>query len=245
MNLWIVVPAAGVGKRFGSAVPKQYLTLAGKLVIEHTLERLLALEPQACLVAISCEDRRWSTLGVSGLPGIRTVTGGAERADSVRLALAALQSQAGDDDWVLVHDVARPCVRVADIETLQARLAGSSVGGILAAPVSDTLKIGDVESGIESTADRSRFWAAMTPQMFRYGLLRRALEYCRDTQVNPTDEAMAVELLGYRPALVEGRRDNIKITRPEDMAMAATILAGQRAERRDDSVGNGGEETRA
>ena len=245
MNLWIVVPAAGVGKRFGSAVPKQYLTLAGKLVIEHTLERLLALQPQALLVAISNEDRRWPMLGVSGLPGIRTVTGGAERADTVRLALAALQSQAVEDDWVLVHDVARPCVRVADIQALQARLAGSSVGGILAAPVSDTLKIDDGESGIEATADRNRFWAAMTPQMFRYGLLRRALEHCREAQVNPTDEAMAVELLGYRPALVEGRRDNIKITRPEDMAMAATILAGQRAEGRDDSDARGGEETQA
>ena len=230
MNSWIIVPAAGVGKRFGGDIPKQYLDLAGKMVIEHTLERLLSLEPAGIVVAVSGEDNIWHRLPVSSHPLVRTVTGGEERSDSVRLALRSLANDVSDDQWVLVHDVARPCVTTADITNLADQLANAAVGGILAAPVSDTLKRSDGESKVVETVNRSGLWAAMTPQMFRYGVLLKALEECHRQGISPTDEAMAVEMLGLRPQLVEGRRDNIKITRREDMAIAETILRRQSGE---------------
>ena len=227
MKFWFVVPAAGVGKRFGHALPKQYLELAGQRVIEHTLERLLALNPAGIAVAINGQDPLWKSLAISRHPLIRTVPGGEERADSVRLALLALASDLAADDWVLVHDVARPCITTGDLSHLIAELRSSEVGGLLAAPVSDTLKRIGNDGCSDGTADRSQFWAAMTPQMFRYGLLLKALRQCQQQQVTPTDEAMAVELLGLRPQLVTGRRDNIKITTREDMAIAETILRWQ------------------
>ncbi len=231
MKIWFVVPAAGSGRRLGGDIPKQYLALAGKRVVEHTLERLLTLAPAGAVVAVSAGDTLWPTLAISRHPLVRTAAGGAERADSVANALALLAGEAAGDDWVLVHDVARPCVRVADIELLIQRLENSPVGGILAAPVSDTLKRVSATRAIEGTEDRSRLWAAMTPQMFRYGLLTRALAAALDQGSKPTDEAMAVELLGYSPLVVEGHRDNIKITRREDLAIAETILHWQQRQR--------------
>lgn len=228
MSFWFVVPAAGTGRRFGSPVPKQYLDLAGRKIIEHTLERLLALEPAGIAVAIDAGDTWWETLPLSRHPLVHRVAGGAERQDSVAGALEWLGQQCGTDEWVLVHDVARPCVTTADIVKLLERLAVDEVGGILAAPVSDTVKRADPDAGIEATEDRSSLWTAMTPQMFRLGVLRRAMAHCAREGVETTDEAMAVEQLGLRPRLVEGRRDNIKITTAEDMAIADTILRRQR-----------------
>lgn len=229
MNTWIIVPAAGVGRRFGGEIPKQYQQLLGKLVIEHTLERLLQLEDVQIVAAVSSEDTLWQTLSVFQNPRIQTTIGGEERADSVRLALESLQGKAQKDDWVLVHDVARPCVRVQDIQYLMITLASHKVGGVLAIPVSDTVKRVLNESNIDSTEDRSQLWAAQTPQMFRYGLLLESLQKAVQQQYQPTDESAAIEQLGYTPCVVEGSRDNIKITRLEDMAIAEAIMNYQQS----------------
>lgn len=227
INTWIIVPAAGVGRRFGGDVPKQYQQLLGKPVIEHTLERLLQLEGVQLVVAVSSEDTLWQQLAVFQDPRIQTTTGGEERADSVRLALEFLQGKAQQDDWVLVHDVARPCVRVQDIQDLMTKLDSHKTGGVLATPVSDTVKRVLDESNIDSTEDRSQLWAAQTPQMFRYGLLLESLQKAVQQQYQPTDESAAIERLGYTPCVVEGSRDNIKVTRLEDMAIAEAIMKYQ------------------
>ena len=223
---WAVVPAAGVGKRMQADRPKQYLPLAGKTVIEHTLERLLtsgAFEKVA--VAISVEDPYWPELAVSKHPGVITAPGGKERADSVLSALKSLKGLAGEDDWVLVHDAARPCLTASDIRLQIDTLKHDPVGGILALSSHDTLKHVDGDT-ITATIDRKHVWRALTPQMFKYGMLRDALQ---QTEGNPavTDEASALEILGYKPKIVEGRPDNIKITRPEDLALAQFYMEQQ------------------
>ncbi|WP_297189478.1 2-C-methyl-D-erythritol 4-phosphate cytidylyltransferase [uncultured Porticoccus sp.] len=224
---WIVVPAAGQGRRFGEILPKQYQLLAGRTVIEHTLERLLQIDQSIVVVAIHPADSQWRRLSVFSHPRIRTVHGGKERSDSVRLALDCLQREAHVDDWVLVHDVARPCVRVTDINKLMAALKTHTVGGILAVPVSDTVKQVDQQAGISATVSRADLWLAQTPQMFRYGLLSWSLNSAYRQQWRPTDEASAVEKLGHCPLAVEGSSDNIKITRREDLAIAEAIIKFQ------------------
>jgi 2-C-methyl-D-erythritol 4-phosphate cytidylyltransferase len=205
----------------GAPTPKQYLPLAGRALAEHTLEVLLGVAGiEEIVVAIAAEDTHWPGLN----PGIRarvlTATGGATRAQSVLNALGGFSRLPGDDDWVLVHDMARPCVRSADIERLIAALANDAVGGLLALPVVDTLKRADVQRRVQATVERERLWRAQTPQMFRFGLLRRALLAAREAGVEATDEAMAVERLGYRPLLVEGGEHNVKVTVPADLALA-------------------------
>ncbi|TNF03981.1 MAG: 2-C-methyl-D-erythritol 4-phosphate cytidylyltransferase [Gammaproteobacteria bacterium] len=224
---WIVVPAAGVGSRFGGALPKQYQSLAGKTVVEHTLERLLAVNDAIVVVAVHPDDKYWTELPVFEHPRIRTVHGGKERADSVRLALECLTREAHTDDWVLVHDVARPCVRVTEIQHLINTLSDHKVGGILAVPVSDTVKRVEQGDNIAGTEDRSKLWLAQTPQMFRYGLLSWSLNTAVRQQWQPTDESAAVERLGHIPQIVEGSRDNIKITRQEDLEIAEAIMKYQ------------------
>ena len=225
-RFWAVVPAAGVGKRMQADRPKQYLELAGKTVLEHTLARLMQAEVfSAVTVAISEEDPYWPELVVSKQSEIITAPGGKERADSVLSALNAIRGMASNDDWVLVHDAARPCITASDINLLIDTLQDDDIGGILALSSHDTLK--HVEGlSILATLDRSHIWRALTPQMFRYGLLKQALEAA---QGNPavTDEASAIELMGLRPKIVEGRPDNIKITRPEDLALAQFYLEHQ------------------
>lgn len=223
---WAVVPAAGVGKRMQADRPKQYLPLTGKTVIEHTLDRLLQSGAfQAVAVAISIEDPYWPKLAVSKHPHVITAPGGKERADSVLSALKALQGQAAEEDWVLVHDAARPCLTAADIHLQIHTLKDDAVGGILALSSHDTLKHVDGDA-ITATVDRKHIWRALTPQMFKYGMLRDALQ---QTEGNPaiTDEASALELLGFQPKIVEGRPDNIKITRPEDLALAQFYMEQQ------------------
>ncbi|PKD41651.1 2-C-methyl-D-erythritol 4-phosphate cytidylyltransferase [Methylomonas sp. Kb3] len=223
---WAVVPAAGVGKRMQADRPKQYLPLAGKTVIEHTLDRLLQSGAfQAVAVAISIEDPYWPELDVSKHPQVITAPGGKERADSVLSALKSLQGQAAEDDWVLVHDAARPCLTASDIHLQIDTLKDDAVGGILALSSHDTLKNVDGDT-ITATVDRKHIWRALTPQMFKYGMLRDALQ---QTEGNPaiTDEASALELLGFQPKIVEGRPDNIKITRPEDLALAQFYMEQQ------------------
>jgi len=226
ISCWAVVPAAGAGKRMQAALPKQYLVLNGKPVIEHTLARLLQSAVfQAVAVAISQDDPYWPELPISKHANVITAPGGKERADSVLSALKALQDRAADEDWVLVHDAARPCITVQDILRLVDALKDHPVGGILALPSHDTLK--QVRNaGIIGSIDRTSIWRALTPQMFRYRMLKEALQQAAG---NPliTDEASALEILGLQPAIVEGRPDNIKITRPEDLALAQFYMGQQ------------------
>lgn len=224
---WAVVPAAGVGKRMGRQIPKQYLTVRDKPVLQHTLERLLAVENfSAIVVALSPEDGFWPELPFTNHPRILTAEGGQERADSVLSALECLAGRAALDDWVLVHDAARLCITRDDILKLMETLAQDPVGGILALPSSDTLK--GVEAGcIVDTVDRNHIWRALTPQMFRYAALKEALKDAFERGLTVTDEASALELQGLTPKIVEGRPDNIKITRPEDLPLATFYLEQQ------------------
>jgi 2-C-methyl-D-erythritol 4-phosphate cytidylyltransferase len=227
INFWAVVPAAGVGKRMNADRPKQYLELAGETVIEHTLSRLLQAEVfSAIAVAISAKDPYWPELAIAKHDLIITAPGGKERADSVLSGLKAIREQAKDDDWVLVHDAARPCLTTGDIRLLIDTLVNDEVGGILALSSHDTLKNVQDKDIILGTLDRRTIWRALTPQMFRYGLLKSALE---EADGNPaiTDEASALELMGLKPKIVEGRPDNIKITRPEDLALAQFYMEQQ------------------
>ncbi len=225
-KFWAIVPAAGVGKRMQADRPKQYLSLAGKTVLEQTLARLLKADVfSAISVAISKEDPYWPELSCSTHEKIIIASGGKERADSVLSSLKSLKALASVNDWVLVHDAARPCLTHSDIHLLINTLKNDDVGGILALPSHDTLKkVAGVK--ITQTIDRSIIWKALTPQMFRYGMLKQALEQAKG---NPaiTDEASALEMQGLQPKIVEGRSDNIKITRPEDLALAQFYMEQQ------------------
>lgn len=220
---WAVVPAAGQGRRMGTPLAKQYLTLAGRRVIEHSLKVLLE-EPRiaAVVVALAPGDLDFATLPPARDRRVLTAVGGAERHHSVAAGLARLRPLADDADWVLVHDAARPCLTVADLTRLMDRVGDDPVGGLLAVPVRDTMKRADSGGRVHATVDRAGLWHALTPQMFRFGTLMRAL-----AGPAPTDEAQAVEWLGLAPRLVEGRADNIKITRADDLALAAAILAAR------------------
>ncbi|MGR2739557.1 2-C-methyl-D-erythritol 4-phosphate cytidylyltransferase [Billgrantia sp. Q4P2] len=227
-RLWLVVPAAGRGRRMGTELPKQYLMLAGRPVLAHTLARLHQAFPAARLcLCLDPDDAHFDSSWVPFTQWWRS-PGGAERVDSVRQALVMLADVAEHDDLVMVHDVARPCVALADLERLFAALCEDEVGGLLAAPVADTMKRDDGQGRVARTETRRGLWHAQTPQGFRYGLLRRALDEAVASRLEVTDEASAVEALGLSPRLVPGRRDNIKITHPEDLALAGHILAAQR-----------------
>lgn len=222
--LWVVIPAAGIGSRFGDGTPKQYRQLAGKAVIEWALQPFLERTDIAgIVVAVADEDNRWLTD-----QKVLIAEGGSERSESVLNALLALREKADDLDWVLVHDAARPCLDSGDLDRLIKTLAGDPVGGLLATPVHDTLKRGDGDGRVESTVERRGLWRAMTPQMFRYGLLVRAVGKAVAGQLGVTDESMAVELLGERPILIQGRADNMKITGREDLLRAESVLATRR-----------------
>ena len=226
---WVVVPAAGAGRRMGAAIPKQYLPLAGRPVLAHTLSTFLTPPRIAGLVVvISAEDEYWPQVAAQ-LPQDKpclVTNGGAERSASVLNGLQALTTIAQLEDWVLVHDAARPCLRASDLELLISTLANDPLGGLLAVPVSDTLKQADARERVMATADRSTLWRALTPQMFRLGALLAALRQAQAKGLSITDEAMAVEASGGAPRLVEGRADNLKITKPEDLALAEFYLRG-------------------
>ena len=225
---WAVVPAAGVGKRMASAIPKQYLPLAGRMVIDQTLDRLLN-HPQihALYVALSEQDGWWSDSAFAADPRVTRVTGGSERCHSVLNVLDALSAVAAEDDWVLVHDAARPCLRVSDIDQLINRVSSHSVGGLLGVPVRDTMKRTDSMAEVTKTVSREELWHAFTPQMFRLGLLHSALKEALERGEVVTDEASAIELAGLQPLMVNGHTDNIKITHPEDLALATFFLQQQ------------------
>jgi 2-C-methyl-D-erythritol 4-phosphate cytidylyltransferase len=225
---WFVIPAAGIGARMGADRPKQYLMLGDKTILEHTLLRILTLPHLAGIVVpLSSEDKIWTSLTILQHPLVHTIHGGASRADSVLNGLNYLADKAHALDWVLVHDAARPCVTVTSIEKLCNELAQSETGGILAVPVSDTLKQVNDHNQIQNTVDRKPLWQAQTPQMFRYKVLRQCLTQALANNENITDESSAVELCGYLSKVVEGRNDNIKITRPDDLLLAEFILRQQ------------------
>lgn len=225
---WVAVPAAGIGTRMGHRLPKQYLPLYGKTVIAHTLDRL-SRHPaiRGMVVALAENDPHWPELAIECATEMWVTTGGPERCHSVLAALQTLRRTARPDDWVLVHDAARPCVRVEDIDRLIKTLSGHPVGGLLALPVRDTIKRGDGGGRVVETVDRTGLWHALTPQMFRLGPLVGAISAALEKGDVVTDEAQAMELAGVRPYLIEGRADNIKITRVQDLALAEVYLRHQ------------------
>jgi len=224
---YAIVPAAGSGSRFGAEKPKQYLSLLGRPLIYHTLAALVAApEIERVWVVLSPDDTEWSRHDWSELGAkLETVRcGGATRADSVGNGLQAAAMVAADDDWVLVHDAARPCLSADMLAALFRELADDPVGGILAVPVADTLKRADAEQRVAATEPRDGLWQAQTPQMFRYARLLEALDKCREV----TDEAGAIEALGLKPKLVRADSTNLKVTYPADLALAAMILRGRK-----------------
>ncbi len=227
--VWAVVPAAGVGARMGADRPKQYLDLAGRAVLAHALAPLLD-EPRVrgVVLVVAPGDEAWRGVA-GGHPKVLTAPGGDERCHSVRAGLERLGDRAAPQDWVLVHDAARPCLTGADVARLLEVVDGDPVGGLLAVPVSDTLKQADAEGRAGATVPRDGLWRALTPQAFRYGVLVEALDAAIDSGRLVTDEAAAVEGLGLRPRLVPGSAANIKITGPEDLRLAAAILAAREA----------------
>jgi 2-C-methyl-D-erythritol 4-phosphate cytidylyltransferase len=229
-RFWVVIPAAGSSRRVGGDIPKQYLRLAGRSVIEWSLAPFLSRADCAGVVGVLArDDVRWKELAVAGWDEsnqrkIRTTFGGEHRSDSVRAGLLALADDASAQDWIAVHDAARPCLRAADLDRLIVSLQDDPVGGLLAARVADTLKRAGADARVQETVSREALWRALTPQMFRYGVLKRALEVASEKSQLITDEAQAVELLGLRPRLIEGSADNIKITVPGDLSRAQRIL---------------------
>jgi 2-C-methyl-D-erythritol 4-phosphate cytidylyltransferase len=228
--IWAIVPAAGRGTRMGADVPKQYLQVAGQPLIAHALHALLAHPGvQGAVVVLSADDDRWpGWVSIGGKP-LHTCIGGAERADSVLAGLAALPDEVRADEFVLVHDAARPNLRASDLDRLLDVGRNDPVGAVLAAPVRDTLKRAGDDGGIDGTESRERLWRALTPQLFRRLQLTRALEAARDAGVAVTDESMAMERQGHRPLLVEGSDDNLKVTTAADLALVEFLLR-QRAE---------------
>ena len=224
MRVTAIVPAAGVGRRSGLTLPKQYAELAGRPLLWHTLARLA--EPawiERVLVALAVDDAHWRRHDWSDLgPKVEPLfCGGPTRSATVGNALRVLAARgARPDDWVLVHDAARPCLRGEYLTQLAEVLGHDEVGGLLALPVADTVKRADTRGRIAATVPREGLWLAQTPQMFRFAVLRMALE--RHPEV--TDEASAVEAMGLAPKLVEGDPMNLKVTRPGDLALAAAIL---------------------
>lgn len=219
-----IVPAAGVGSRMKADRPKQYLQINQKTVLEHTVEKLLRHSAVShVVVAITDGDPYYPELSLALNPQVIRVAGGKERADSVLSALHYVE-QHQLAEWVMVHDAARPCVDLVDIDRLIECALVNQLGGILAAPVRDTMKRSNQNQEIDHTVDREALWHALTPQMFKTQMLTHALADALQQGVQITDEASAIEWLNHKPALVQGRSDNIKITQPEDLALAEFYL---------------------
>jgi 2-C-methyl-D-erythritol 4-phosphate cytidylyltransferase len=229
-SIWAVVPAAGRGSRFGGALPKQYLEVGGRPLLAHTLDALLAHPAVAgAVLALAEGDPWWPGWNEFAGKPLLACTGGDSRAGSVLAALAVLPDAVRADDFVLVHDAARPNLALADLEQLLERGRADPVGAILAAPVRDTLKRAGDDGGIDATVPRERLWRALTPQLFRRLQLTRALQAAAEAGIEVTDEAMALERQGLRPLLVEGREDNFKITTPADLARFEFELSRRRS----------------
>ena len=226
--VYAVVPAAGKGQRLGAEVPKQYLPLNGRTILEHTLCRLAGHRKiTQVVVAIAADDVRFEGLAGRLPPNVVTVHGGAERCHSVLAGLKWLIVNAPLPAWVMVHDAARPCIRASDIDLMMAAVVEGEAGAILGVPVRDTLKRCDDDERIIDTVDRRSLWHAQTPQLFQIGQLSEAIESALNAGLIVTDEAQAMERSGLRPKLIHGHEDNIKITHPEDLELAELIMQAQ------------------
>ena len=224
MRIWAIVPAAGIGHRYGSAIPKQYLSLCGTPVLLHSIKRLLKIkEVEQILVPLSPDDTLWSSLDFSH-PKVKTIAGGCERSQSVINALEGISNVAKEEDWVLVHDAVRPCITEFDIKKIISEVRDHDVGGLLAYQVVDTIKELDGSDGVIKTIDREKLWCALTPQMFRYELIKKSLRATAMSDHPVTDEASAIEFLGLSPKIIPGEKSNIKITSAEDMLLAELII---------------------
>lgn len=234
-SIWAVIPAAGIGQRMQSAIPKQYLPLAGATVIEITIARLLAAERvQGLAISLRADDQYWAGLKIRCSKPVLRAEGGAERCHSVLNAMQSLAERDDVDvenDWVLVHDAVRPCVRLDDINLLIEQATASASGGLLALPVRDTMKrqVAGTQT-VQQTEERAGLWHALTPQLFPYRALQQALIRALAEGVSVTDESSAMEHAGFAPLLVRGHEDNIKITRPDDLRLAALFMADQQQE---------------
>lgn len=230
LKFWPILPAAGIGSRMQADRPKQYLSLGGQFLMDYTLNTLLTYPAfEQLVLVLSDDDAYWPHSQYYADPRIIRAAGGRERCYSVLNGLKAIQAKAKADDWVLVHDIARPCLQHSDLDKLLGELgmAASNDGALLAIPVRDTMKRGKQyghSSVVDHSVERIQLWHALTPQMFRYQNLYDALERCLAENREVTDEASAMEYCGYQPLLVEGRADNIKVTRPEDLALAEFFL---------------------
>lgn len=227
----VIVPAAGVGKRMLAACPKQYLEINDQSILTHTVNRLLS-HPRVAkiIIAVSDEDAYFGHTELVDNINVIRVSGGKERVDSVLNGLHAIDGET--NPWVLVHDVARPCVTHSDIDKIIEQCIENDCGGLLAAQVVDTIKKNSKTRSnmVGSTIDRSNLWHAFTPQMYKTAELKKAIEQALENNLEITDESSAIELSGLPSLLVLGRRDNIKITRPEDIALATFYLAQQKLE---------------
>ena len=228
-SFWVVIPAAGVGARMHADRPKQYLLLAGRSILEHTLDCFLDHPGlKGMVVCLAAADPYWPELACATDPRIQRAEGGSERADSVLSGLRALAGLgARDEDWVLVHDAARPNLAAEDLHRLLDELADDPVGGLLALPSRDTLKRARADGRVLETVDRSHIWQAFTPQMFRFGTLQQALSAALKQGATITDEASAIEWSGLAPRLIEGRADNLKVTRPEDLQLLRLLWSSK------------------
>lgn len=225
-HLSVIVPAAGVGKRMKANCPKQYLKINDLTVLEHTVLRLLShSRVSQVIIALSENDDYFASTSLANHPKVTRVVGGLERVDSVLAGLHAIDTKI--EPWVMVHDAARPCVTHRDIDALINSCQKNNTGGILASHVRDTMKQANNEQQVSSTVDRSFLWHALTPQLFPTVQLIQSITDALEKQLTITDESSAIELAGFTSTLVEGSSDNIKITRPEDLALAEFYLAKQ------------------
>ncbi len=227
--IWAIVPASGVGARMRGQTPKQYLPLCGKPVLVHTLDRLLSFD-DVCgvILVLRSEDYHWEALKYKAKKPLVVTTGGIERQQSVFNGLLKLLELEAGDSMVMIHDAVRPLVLHRDLERLIKSAKVNPAGAILGVPLSDTLKRQDEDTKIVETVARTDLWRALTPQLFSIKLLNRALTHVMENDLSITDDAAAVEALGMRPSLVAGNAENIKITHPQDLILAAQIMQRQR-----------------
>lgn len=225
----VVVPAAGVGKRMQANCPKQYLKINQHTILEHTVKRLLS-HPRIknVVLVLSESDEYFPSTSIANLADVIRVNGGVERVNSVLNGLKSLSLD--NNEWVLVHDAARPCLTHEDIDILILTCTTQNIGGILATPVRDTMKRAHDDLSIDKTVDRSTLWHALTPQMYKVVELKNAITSAQKKGLDITDESSAIEYAGLKSLLVEGRSDNLKITRPDDLILAEFILNKQNNE---------------
>lgn len=226
-KLWAVIPAAGSGSRFSKTELKQYQYIQDRTVLEHTIRRISQLPLNGYVLAIGTQDTFAQTLAFQNIDKAHFCTGGAERVHSVLNALNHLLNFADENDWVLVHDAARPCVTIDCLNALVAKAIESNDSAILAIPVRDTLKQVKTGDHIDKTVSRDALWQAQTPQITKIGKLKKAIEHALENNVTITDEASALEYMGETVRVVMGRSDNIKITYPDDLELARLILQSQ------------------